>query len=287
MKKYVLIGLLILFILFVIYLNSSSHNEYIDDECIITHRSIGLESSLEPISVKDNNNLKIILINLDKRKDRLQSAIKSYNESDLNSVTDLYRLPAVDGRKQIETILPHLSRRALKEFNMYKDVGQRVGHHSLTEGGMGCYMSHVLAWQKIQEFEIPCIVAEDDIFIPKDTYKNIIDVMNLVDKIPKTRPYIVLFHCTCDSLIWDKLECVPVQNGVYNAKQFWGTAFYYVTPEAAEVMLDNVLPVKYQIDHAMSVWNQQGLIDIFYVKNLIGMGVFDTDIQVPVFGNIF
>jgi len=34
---------------------------------------------------------------------------------------------------------------------------------------------------------------------------------------------------------------------------------------------------------AMSEWNKQGLIDIFYVKDIVNIGIFDTDIQVPIF----
>ena len=62
----------------------------------------------------------------------------------------------------------------------------------------------------------------------------------------------------------------------------WLESFKHcVTPEVAEFMLDRVLPIKYQIDHAMSKWNREGLIDIFYMKNIVDMAIYDTDIQTP------
>jgi GR25 family glycosyltransferase involved in LPS biosynthesis len=283
-KKYVLTSLVILFFISWIIYSSCKGNEYENNDTDFIPKNTQLinkfDSNLEPISVKDNN-LKIILINLDKRKDRLQSVITSYNKSDLSDVTDLYRLAAIDGRKQIDNISPLLTDKATKEFNTYKQTGKRLGHHSLTEGAMGCYMSHVLAWKNVKEMGVPCIIAEDDIFIPNNTYKNILKLMNVIEGIHKPRPYIVLFHSICKSESWDKLECVPIKNGVFSAKQFWGTAFYYVTPEVAEFMLDRVLPIKYQIDHAMSRWNREGLIDIFYMKNIVDMAIYDTDIQSP------
>lgn len=228
------------------------------------------------------NNLKLILINLDKRKDRLDSVLSSYNKSDLKEVSDLHRLSAVNGRENVNDILPFLSDEAEDEYMFYKNTGKRVGHHALTEGGMGCYMSHVNAWKQVKKFNTPCIIAEDDINIPKDAYANINKIFSRINPINKDKPYIVLFHSICRSHSWDGLECVPVENGVYNAKQFWSLAFYYVTPEAAEIMLDNVFPIKHQVDHMLSELNQRGLIDIFYVNDVVNMAIYDTDIQAPV-----
>jgi GR25 family glycosyltransferase involved in LPS biosynthesis len=273
----VLVGLLILFFIIVIIYASSENNQYDEVNSSLLDK---FNSNLEQISVK-NNNLKVILINLDNRKDRLQSLITGYHQSDLSEVTDLYRLSAIDGRKQLDDILPLMTENATKEFSMYQISGKRVGHHSLTEGGLGCYMSHVLAWKNVKEFGVPCIVAEDDIFIPTNTYDKINEIIQLVEDIPRNRPYIILFHSICKSHNWDKLECVPIENGLYKANQFWSTAFYYVTPEAAAVMLDNIFPIHYQIDHAMSKWNRDGLIDIFYKKNIVDMAIYDSDIQAP------
>jgi hypothetical protein len=276
----VLLGLLILFFIILVIYTSYASNQYEVSVEVNSSLLDKFNSNLEQISVKDNN-LKVILINLDKRKDRLQSLITSYYQSDLSDVTDLYRLSAIDGRKQLDDILPLMSENATKEFSMYKKSGKRLGHHSLTDGGLGCYMSHVLAWKNVKEFGVPCIVAEDDIFIPKNTYDNINEITQLVEGIPRNRPYIILFYSICKSYSWDNLECVPIENGLYKANQFWSTAFYYVTPEAAAVMLDNIFPIHYQIDHAMSKWNRDGLIDIFYKHNIVDMAMNDSDIQAP------
>lgn len=269
MKRNILLvfGVFLIFIVLLLLKNRD-----VDDDDLI---------DLVPISVKKQKT-KMILINLDKRKDRLHSVISSFNESDFKHRVDLYRLPAVNGREKINSITPLLSKEASREYNFYLNTGHRTGHHSLTEGGMGCYMSHINAWKHVKKFGTPCIIAEDDIDIPYDACKNMNEIISLVKTIPKKKPYVILFHSICNSFSWDGLECVHVRDGVYNAKQFWSMAFYYLTPEVARLLLKNVFPIEYQVDHLLSMLNQKGLIDVYYVKDIVGMAIVDTDIQAPV-----
>jgi GR25 family glycosyltransferase involved in LPS biosynthesis len=235
-----------------------------------------------PISVKKDPRAKMILINLDKRKDRLDSVFKGYKNSDLYDSVDLYRLAAVNGRKNINEIRKLLSKEAEMEYLYYKKNGKRIGHQSLTEGGMGCYMSHVNAWKQVKKFGVPCIIAEDDINISGNTYERINDVLKTVETIPKNKPYVVLFHSICKSMSWDGLQCDYIDNGVYDAKQFWSMAFYYVTLEVASVLLNNAFPIECQVDHLLSNLNKRGLINVYYVNNVVDMAIYDTDIQAPV-----
>jgi GR25 family glycosyltransferase involved in LPS biosynthesis len=288
-KKYrliVLLGILFFITLLVYNIPNRYSNVQEDDEPLITttdsfEGSFNME--ITPISLSNTNEdrLKIILINLEKRRDRLSHFVNLFNNSDLQSNSDLYRIDAVDGKKHINDIIPVLSDNALDEFKIYKKIKKRVGHHSLTEGGMGCYMSHILALKHVKNFGVPCVVAEDDVSIPENTYGNLYTFVKKIERIPKTKPYIILFHSICSNSMWDKLECTPVTDDIYSAKQFWSTAFYYITPEAAEVLLEFAFPIKYQIDHMMSTMNQKGLIDIYFIKNIVKTSFNDTDIQVP------
>jgi GR25 family glycosyltransferase involved in LPS biosynthesis len=288
-KRNLIVVLVILFCMtwVIYYIPSMRYSRImIDDEPLISVNSRikkFFDTDITPISLTNNDYpvIKVILINLKKRDDRLREFIKYFKQSDLLVNTDLYRIEAVYGKDHLDDLIPILSRNALKEFEVYKRFNKRVGHHSLTEGGMGCYMSHIISWNHIRRFNTPCIIAEDDVYTPEDTYANLYKFVKKIEKLPKNKPYIILFHSICNSPTWDKLECAPVSDDVYNAKQFWSLAFYYVTPEAADVLLQHSFPIKYQLDHMMSLMNQRGLIDIYYIKNIVKTTLSSTDIQVP------
>lgn len=286
-RDLIIIFTILFFMVYIIYYIPVrySRDVIIDEEPLITtipEFETSFNTQLTPISLsKKDDSIKLILINLAKRKDRLGNFINSFTQSDLLNNSDLYRFEAVYGKNHLNELLQLLSENALREFKIYKRFKKRIGHHSLTEGGMGCYMSHVLVWDRVKKNNIPCIIAEDDVIIPQDTYSKLSNVVKKIEIIPKKRPYIILFHSLCSNLIWDKLECVPISNGVYNAKQFWSMAFYYMTPEAADLLLKHVFPIKYQIDHLLSLMNKEGLIDIFYVENVVNTSFSSTDIQVP------
>lgn len=285
-KTHLIAVLIIMFFMScVIYYIPTRYSRYVVDEEPVITTTPRFESvfntDITPLSLTDGENLKVILINLKKREDRLNQFISMFKQSDLFRNTDLYRIEAVYGKDHIDDILPILSENALKEFEVYKRFKKRVGHHSLTEGGMGCYMSHIIAWKHVKNFGTPCVIAEDDVSVSKDTYSNLYNFVKKIEEIPKTRPYIILFHSICNSSSWDKLECVPISNDVYNAKQFWSTAFYYVTPEAVDILLEQSFPMKYQIDHMMSTMSKRGLIDIYFIKNIVRTSIADTNIQVP------
>jgi GR25 family glycosyltransferase involved in LPS biosynthesis len=291
-KKYSLGVLSLLFLLsFIIYIKSkngyyslSSTDEESNFSPYVSFDTI-FKTDVTPLRLQPDSetSVKMILINLDKRKERLNRFKDLFDKSDLYNSTELYRISAVDGKKHIKDIISLLSDKAQIEFKIYTKNGKRAGHHSLTEGGIGCYLSHILAWNHVKNFGVPCIVAEDDIIIPSDVYKKIQDLVINIEELPKDKPRVVLFHSICKSYSWDKLECVPIdETGIYKVKQFWSTAFYYITPEAADVLLRHAFPIKYQIDHMMSLMSIQKIIDIYFIKNIVSLPLInDTDIQVP------
>ena len=96
---------------------------------------------------------KIYLINLDKCKDRLQNCHAILESQRLS----YERIPAVFGNA-LTTAQKH------KHYN--ETLNNRNYYRPLSNGEIGCYLSHRAAWQKIADGDEPYgIVLEDDIAI--------------------------------------------------------------------------------------------------------------------------
>lgn len=108
--------------------------------------------------------MKIFLINLDKRPDRL-----SYVASQLHALQlDYERLSAIDGEKlNIETI------KGIK-INQKRHYIERYRYLSL--GEIGCFLSHYTIWKKIIDLKLDyALILEDDITIDPDLPKILVN----------------------------------------------------------------------------------------------------------------
>lgn len=94
------------------------------------------------------------VINLDRSKDRLAAMAEQFSRAGMA----FERIPAVDGNKLPESVRPYFCDR----------TGKIVS--SLRPGEMGCYASHIVAWQRMAggEYGPAVLVCEDDIRLPDD-----------------------------------------------------------------------------------------------------------------------
>ena len=93
------------------------------------------------------SNIKVFLINLDYRKDRLERFKRTYNLKNFKC----YLVKAVDAKK--------IDIKKLKNNNLIGNYGletlkktKRTHHHQFnTMGAIGCYLSHIKTWQEIMK----------------------------------------------------------------------------------------------------------------------------------------
>ena len=98
-----------------------------------------------------------IVINLDRATDRLLTLATDLGAAGLS----FERLPAVNGRD--------IPRRLASQF---KDS------HHLLDGEVGCYASHILAWEQIARSMEPwALVLEDDVRVPMDLSSRIEEIV--------------------------------------------------------------------------------------------------------------
>lgn len=209
---------------------------------------------------------KIFMINLEKRKDRLNNFDNKYKNSDIKINYELFK--AING-KQID-ISKFISQTTYNELLQTERNKKRKYHYQLTRGAIGCYLSHINIWKTILDNNIEkAIIFEDDVVIPKNT--NI-----LLEKYTRSIPNdydIILLGCNC-------IECD--NKGNYKVvKKYWGMYAYIITKKCIDKIYNKMLPIKQQIDSELSDLSNE--IKIYATKkNIIPhTNIGNSDIQIP------
>lgn len=217
-----------------------------------------------------------LLINLDRRPDRLKQVTESYFRSDLWPAVPLHRLSASDGATTpIEEYTTPVAMEEIADAH----VRRRRRHHAqLTRGGVGCYLSHVRAWQVAAQSPGYTLVLEDDVTVPRKAMSQITDLIKTATFVAgPSHPWLLLLQARC-------LEsCQTQMDGLQQPTWFWGTGGYVLSDTTATALLqmDDILPADIQIDSKLSLLAQEQRLAVFsafvFPRNPAG-----TDIQLPV-----
>lgn len=220
----------------------------------------------------------VLVVNLDRRVDRMEAFSTHYSRADIVHQFPLHRMSAVEGKKvDWKLVLTPEARRDMEDFLRTKT---RKTHEQLTPGAIGCYLSHVKAWEWVMKKNQPWIICEDDAALPRDFYSRVKKALATVPASDKNT--IILFHVICSSPHYEELKCDYLGENVYRAHKFWSTACYYITPEAARKMHATSIPIEIQVDAAMALWARSKVVDIFAFPCVNTMDEAGTDIQYPV-----
>lgn len=223
-----------------------------------------------PKRVKD---VAVYLINLDRRPDRGEKLRQLYLRSDLGEV--LQRVPAIDGKK-LDMSQIQITDTALADVNRSKGSrGYRTEHHQLTPGAVGCYLSHVKAWQEIAHGDKEyALILEDDAQLPPTIGNR---MLSLSEAVPQDWDMLLFGY-----VLHRSSKKYPRYTDV---TRFFQLHCYLVTRECAKKMLQlpGLFPMSQQIDWQISDWSEKGLLNIYatpeqHCKPLWG----DTDIQIKI-----
>lgn len=208
------------------------------------------------------------VITLPRNADRLAGFLASYQASDLAG-TEVRSLRAVDGQEV--RCSDFLSPEALQRLEAMRRTGVRQAHPDLTPGGVGCYLSHMRAWQLIAESDAPYgFVFEDDAEIAPDTLARF------------TRAAAGLGSDWDIILLGYEGDGVPAQPGVMRMTRFLRLHAYAVSARAARRLRDSMLPIRQQVDWEMSERMERGELRVYGLRPAaVGVKYQGTDIQVP------
>lgn len=213
----------------------------------------------------------IYLINLERNKDRLEAFIEQYVMSDLNS-KKFNRLNAVDGKKL--NIQEYVSPRAYIEIKETEKTGYRIKHYQLTRGAIGCYLSHMLAYEAIANGENEYgLIFEDDVTIDSKFFQKFNKVLLTI---PNDWDMLL---CGCHCITCEKLDTY------YDTNRFFLLHSYVVKKDAAKRTLAYLKSklIEQQLDSELSDMVTENLLNIYCLKDWLSKqsGSFSTDIQMP------
>jgi GR25 family glycosyltransferase involved in LPS biosynthesis len=201
------------------------------------------------------DNIPYYYINLDERtdrKDHIENIAKKYN------IKNITRIPAIS-IKSLDDVYLHKNKIDINAYNMLVKQNitkNRLHHYDLTNGSIGCFLSHLECYKKIVESNTPyAIIFEDDIEINCD--KNIYDKIISEIEIPQDADIVLLFALIIekDKDITDKLKKINFFNCL---------TFYLVTNKGAKKLLDNLNPIKMQIDGQISRLSYDKIINVYF-----------------------
>lgn len=210
--------------------------------------------------------MKIIVITMPKRLNSIK------NELDLNKL-DYEIFDAVNLDNKLNYYIENVYDK--KEFilNMkrYANIAE-----------IGCYASHILVWEKIIQYNEPCIVIEDDIII-KSNFKNIINFLSTkINDLGFIRISNLYFG---ETYINRKiLRCIEIldKNNLKIVKFLripCGTNGYIITPKVAKIFLKNSSKICIPVDtfisnsyiHKQPIYGIfPGIVDESHQTSLIG-----------------
>lgn len=220
--------------------------------------------------LNNETKLRLYVINMDKDKERYQKLLKHYKNSDL-TIFPINRYEAIVGKKvPAET---WLSKDAYTELQLIEKNGFRTHHHSLTRGGLGCFLSHYnLAKQLVNDSTVEgYLIFEDDTTMLPNTYNQILISL---EEAPKD----------WDMLLFYTIRAVGrSENDTFNKlKSFWGMNCYILSKHGAKKFVDEVNQTKIdgQVDCYLSRMIQQKKMNIYSTKtHFVSSNSTDTNIQ--------
>ena len=132
---------------------------------------------------------------------------------------------------------------------------QKFHPSPMSDGALGCYLSHRLIWQKIVDEKIEmALILEDDAALKPEA----IDVLKRIEKLAG-RFDIINLHHTTNRVLVDVAQLSKTHRLTmtrYNAIVALG---YVITKEAAEKLLARSIPVCHELDIFTNRWWDHGL----------------------------
>ena len=130
---------------------------------------------------------------------------------------------------------------------------KRLQGYELTPGEVGCYLSHIQAWQTCIQNQKITLVFEDDFILSPRFEQTLNDLLSISDAWDLVR--LSGIYDTKDRLLISRTSF----NLVENLGEPCGTASYILNPKAAKILLDHTHDIYEPVDHYLEHFKKHGL----------------------------
>ena len=218
------------------------------------------------IQKNDDFNYVTLIVNLDRRRDRIEKFYNTYIKKYPNFFKKLIRFPAVDGKTYDFKDDMHLF--DLKQLP-FKKQRNPYDNHGYRAGVLGCSLSHFNIWKKLVETDEQkendfIFVVEDDIQLCDNFDIKLNELLNDLNKDKKWGICFVGFtdyKNFNDTKISDKL----IQFSGETRLNGGGTFAYLIRKKGARKLVENAL--KYKIQQAIDWFMIEQMDEIIMYKS--------------------
>lgn len=210
-----------------------------------------------------------VVINLDRNADRLAVFMARARTAGIS----IRRLAAVDGST---ARLDDVDSKALVAMSSVQHNGFRTEAHQLTRGAVGCYLSHIRAWKSLVTSGKPLgYVFEDDAALSPGLGARVRDTVARLATLGIAWDMMLLGHFNTRG--------VPLAPGLLQARSFMLTHAYVMTSACARRLIRGMLPIRQQIDYALSEKCATGSLRVVALNPPLVFqdNSFKSQIQVP------
>lgn len=172
--------------------------------------------------------MKVFVISLASSLDRRERVARKLGGRKI----DFQFIDACDGRLGLHPYLKHYDE---KSFIVHR-------RRKAAPGELGCYVSHLLAWEKCVELNEPIVVMEDDFELTADFEAGVAYLDKLAGKVafvrlePLEKQFFLTSRKDPDFTLVKQLNVGMCATG------------YVITPQGAQKLLEHAMPIKMPID---------------------------------------
>jgi glycosyl transferase family 25 len=190
------------------------------------------------IAMNSNLPLQVFVISLERSAERRSRVEEQLNQTEvqwqfLNAV-DGYALPSMPSSYK-------------------KSKVKRLQGYELTPGEIGCFLSHIKAWDLCLKNNMTTLVFEDDFLVGENLEVVIEDLLSIADYWSLVR--LSGIYETNHQILINR----PSYGLVKNLGEPCGTAAYMIQPAAAKILLQSVADIYEPVDHFLEHYSKHGL----------------------------
>lgn len=130
---------------------------------------------------------------------------------------------------------------------------KRLQGYELTPGEVGCYLSHIKAWEFCLINDVVTLVFEDDFLIHEKLEAVIDDLLTITDQWNLVR--LSGIYQTDHQTLQERFSYDLVKN----LGEPCGTAAYIIKPSAAKTLLENSTEIYEPVDHYLEHYSKHGV----------------------------